>query len=166
MHCWRQHKFQALPKSSTLLNEEQINFDSRENWSGSLTAVKHWVDKQLKQRATQAGILAYVGTSCSSDFVSWLGRIVTHYEYAFTSEQGTSSEILMRDGVKSRPGQDDYIGIPCIREHSIIHEKFVSPNETNWSPYWDLKSRPSDTSQTLLPLSYAHTSAEEWNIGY
>ena len=50
----------------------------------------------------------------------------------------------MRDGVKSRPGQDDCIGILCIREYSTIHENFVSPNETNWSPYWDLKSRPSD----------------------
>jgi len=42
-----------------------------------------------------------------------LGRIITHYKYAFTSEQGTSSEILMRDGVKSRLGQDDCIGTLC-----------------------------------------------------
>jgi len=28
-------KFQALLKSSTLLNEEQINLGSRESWSGS-----------------------------------------------------------------------------------------------------------------------------------
>ena len=105
---------------------------------GHVTAVKHWADKQLKAS------LAYVGTSCPSDFVSWLGRIITHYDYAITSEQGTSSEILMRDGVESRPGQDDCIGTPCIREHSTIHEDSVSPNETNWSLYWDLKSRPSD----------------------
>ena len=93
---------------------------------------------------SQAGTLAYVVTSCSLGFVSWLGRIITHYEYVFTSEQGTSSEILMRDGVKSRPGQDGCIGTLCIREHSTIHENLVSPNETNWSPYWDLKSGPSE----------------------
>ena len=116
--------------------------------------MKHQADKQLKQRSTQAGILAYLVTSCSLDFVFQLGGIITHYEYAFTSEQGTSSEIPMGDGIESRPGRDDCIGTPCRREHSIIHKNFVSPNETNWSPYWDLKSRhsnyQSDTPTTEL----------------
>ena len=75
--------FQAFPESSTLLNEEQTNFSSRESFTSGQLSTK--LTNSSSNRLTQAGILAYVVASCSLDFVFGLGRIITHYEYAFTS---------------------------------------------------------------------------------
>ena len=62
-------KFQALLKSSTLLNEEQINLGFRESWSGSRHGSEAPTDQQLKQKVTQAKNLVYAITSYSLDFV-------------------------------------------------------------------------------------------------
>ena len=99
-------KFQALLKSSTLLNEEQINLGSMESWSGShhSSEVPSWPTVEAK-RFTQTDNLVYVITSYSLNFVFWLGRIITHYEYAFTSQQETTSVILIEMGSKEGQGR-------------------------------------------------------------